>query len=114
MENEFYEIILKIVKTWIINFLTIYTSMKIINKSNFAEKKIKKVIIEAVLISIITCIGIFVESISSKFYSIVYLILFLTFLLCKIEIINIGYALMVILISLGINYTLFSVAVIVS
>lgn len=115
MENEFYEIILKIVKTWIINFFTLFTAIKIINKKSISYSKLNIIqyLIEIVLIMIITGFEIFIESKSNRFYGIVYLIVFLTFALCKIKCVNIGYALVVNLISLGINYTLFSIAVII-
>lgn len=113
MEKEYYEIIFIIARMFIINFFTIYTSIKIINKNNHDEKKIKKFVIKFVSIFIISSIGVFIENKAGKFYSVVYLILISTLFLCKTETINIGYALVVNLISLGINYTLFSIAVII-
>lgn len=114
MNMEYYEIIFIIGKTFVINFFTIYTSIKIINKSRLNEKKIKDFAIEVILISAITSICIFVENKSSKFHSLVYLILFLTLFLCEYKMVNIGYALVVNLISLGINYMLFFIAVTIS
>lgn len=113
MQSEYDEIIIKMLKMLIINFFTIYTSIKIINKKFLGENKIKHIIFEILLIIMITCITLFVEYKSNRFYSVVYLILFSTFILCKIEENNIGNALIVNIISLGINYALFSVAVII-
>lgn len=116
MENEFYEIILKIVKTGIINFFTLFTAIKIMNKKsiNFSKLKIIQYLMELILSIIITCFEIFIESKSNRFYGLVYLIIFLTFVLCKTKKINVGYALVVNLISLGINYIIFFIAVTIS
>ena len=114
MEREFYEIIFIIARMFIINFFAIYTSIKITNKKFFREnmKNVTQHIINLVLIFIISCLEIFIESKSNRFYSLVYDVLLLTLLLGKIENINIGYSLIIIIISLGINYTILSISVI--
>ena len=83
MDSEYYKDILnilKIVKMFIINFLTLYTSIKIINKQNNCKEKVsgKHLIFEALLVFIFLGIGIFIENKSNKFYSVVYFTLFLT------------------------------------
>ena len=62
---------------------------------------------------VISCIGIFIELKSSKFYSVVYIILFLILVFCKTKKISVGYALVVNLISLGINYIIFFLSIII-
>ena len=119
MDSEYYKDILnilKIVKMFIINFLTLYTSIKIINKQNNCKEKVsgKHLIFEALLVFIFLGIGIFIENKSNKFYSVVYFTLFLTLYVCKVKMVSIGYALIVNLISLGINYTIFFIAVTIS
>ena len=106
METEYYESIFKFFKIFLINFFTIYTSIKIINMNNF-ENKLKNFIVEVIIVFIMSCLNIFIEIKSSKFYSVVYLILFLTIYLCKTKMINIGYSLGVNIISLGLNFILF-------
>lgn len=111
MKDDLYEIIFKISKIIIINIFTFYTSVKIINK-NKGKKKILS-FRDNVSIFIISCINISIENKIDKFYGVVFIILFLSFYLCKTKEINIGYSVIVNLLSLGINYTLFSIAVII-
>lgn len=114
MRREYYEIIFIVARMFIINFFTMYTSIKIINKKHFCRNNIKKYITELILIFIISFMGLYIENKASKFYNVVFFVLFLTFVLCKIERVNIGYALIVNLISLGINYTILFIAVTIS
>ena len=111
MENECYEIVLKIIKTFIINFFTVYTSIKIINKKQSSKNKTINFILEIIIIFVIICVGIFIDNKVNKFYSEVFWIMFLTLFLCKFKALNIGYSLVVSLISLGINCMLFFIAV---
>ena len=113
MKIEVYEIILKIIKIFCINLFTIYTSKRIINKRYFSRNQVFYIILEIIYIFAITYIGVFIENKSNEFFSLGYMILFLTIYLCKTKIINIGYALVVNLISLGINYILFFIALII-
>lgn len=108
------ESILKIIKMFIISLLTIYTSSKITNKQFNNKKKFKYLVFEVLLIFLFSSIRMFIENKSSKFYSIVYFILFLTLYISKEKMVSIGYALIVTLISLGINYTIFFIAVTIS
>lgn len=110
METRYYEIIFKFFKIFLIDFFTIYTSIKIINKNNF-ENKLKNFSMEVIIVFIMSCLNIFIETKSNKFYSIVYLILILTIYLCRIKKISIGYSLVVNIISLGLNFILFFSAV---
>lgn len=111
MKDDLYEIIFKISKIIIINIFTFYTSVKIINKSN-GKKKILN-FRDNISIFIISCINVSIENKIDKFYGVVFIILFLSFYLCKTKEINIGHSVIVNLLSLGINYTLFSIAVII-
>lgn len=113
MKSEHYELILKFFKIYIINFFTLYTSIKIINKKNFCKKKMFDYIFKLITTFVISCIGIFIELKSSKFYSVVYIILFLILVFCKTKKISVGYALVVNLISLGINYIIFFLSIII-
>ncbi len=114
MWEEYYQNLFIIVKTLVINFFTIITSSKIIKQRYFSNNGIKKLIYEIILIGIVSIIGIFIETKSDKFYYSVYTILSLTIVLCEIDKINFGYATIVNLISLGINYMLFFMALIIS
>ena len=82
MEYGYYEIMFKILKIIAINFFTIYTSSKIINKNNF-ERKIKNNILCLIFVIIVSIFNILIEDKTNKFYSIVYLIIFLTLFLSK-------------------------------
>ena len=76
MENECYEIVLKIIKTFIINFFTVYTSIKIINKKQSSKNKTINFILEIIIIFVIICVGIFIDNKVNKFYSEVFWIMF--------------------------------------
>ena len=110
MEVGYYDIIFKFVKILIINYFTIYAANKILNGNKL--NNLFHFSIELLLIFIISYMTLFIDSKVGKFYSLIYMILFLTLLLCKIKKINIGYALVVNLVSLGINYILFFIAAI--
>ena len=114
MKKEYYEIIFIVVRMFVINFFTLYTSIKIINKKSNSFNKAIQCLINGVMIIIITGFEIFIESKSNRFYGLVYLVILLTFVLCKNKKVNIGYALVVNLISLAINYMLFFIAVTIS
>lgn len=105
-----YDIIFKFVKILIINYFTIYAANKILNGNKL--NNLFHFTVELLLIFIISYMTLFIDSKVGKFYSLIYMILFLTLLLCKIKKINIGYALIVNLVSLGINYILFFIAAI--
>ena len=114
MKIEDYIIILKIIKIFVFDFSTFYVSRKIINSKNIdVNKKFYKKMLEIVLIFIISNISIFIETKSNKFYSVIYLILFYAIMFSKIEQINIGSAIIVNLISVGINFVVFSIAVVI-
>ena len=110
MEYGYYEIMFKILKIIAINFFTIYTSSKIINKNSF-ERKIKNNILCLIFVIIVSIFNILIEDKTNKFYSIVYLIIFLTLFLSKTKMNSISYSLIVSIISLGLNYILFFIAV---
>ena len=111
MNFKNYEIILKVIKMVIINSLTLYTSTRIINNRQYKENKKLKVSLETIIILINICINIFITIKIDKFYSEIYWIIFLTLFLCKSLTMNIGYSLVIGLISIGINYMLFFIAV---
>lgn len=114
MIKENNEIFFTIIKLFTINFFTLITALKIIKPNNYCKNKIIKYICTIILIVIISFIGTLIEGKSNKFYNVIYTILFLTIFLCKIENINFGYATIVNLISMGINYVLFFIAVLIS
>ena len=109
MENE---VILKFIKMYILNFFTFYTSNKILKLKQCASKVNFQFVINYLTIFLISCLNYFIESKSSKFYGVVYLILLFTIFLCLIKKVNIGCALIANIVSLGINYILFSISVI--
>ena len=114
IKEEYLEIFFTGIKLFSINCFTLITSSKIIKQNkNFKNIRLKIICVLFLLITI-TFIGIIIEEKSSKFYNMIYTILFLTIILCKEQKIKFGYAIIVNLISIGINYVLFFIAVLVS
>lgn len=114
MWEEYYENLFIVVKILIINFFTVLTASKIIKQKDFFNNGIWKFIYKVILICIISFIGIFIDAKADKFYYIIYTIFSLTIVLCKTEKVHFGYALIINLISLGINYVLFFMAIVIS
>ena len=112
MGFEFNEVILKFLKMYIINYFTYATSIKIIHLNNSKNNKVLKTIIELIIIFIISSINYFVEIKTNKFFGVIYFILLLTMFLRFRKKVNIGCSVIVNIISLGINYVLFSISVI--
>ena len=112
MKTEDYIYILKVVKIYILNYFTFYTSKKIIYIPKINNSRKIYIIIELILAFVISGVSIFIESKSNRFYSIIYLIIFYAILISKFKQVNLGYALIINLISLGINYVMFSFSVI--
>ena len=112
MGFEFNEVILKFLKMYIINYFTYITSIKIIHLNNSKKNKVLKTIIELIIIFIISSINYFVETKTNKLFGVIYFILLLTMFLCLRKKVNIGCSVIVNIISLGINYVLFSISVI--
>ena len=113
MENIYYELFYKIIKVFITNIFTVYTSTKIINKKAVENNGFLYIFVEFISIILITCIGIFIESKTNIFNRVIFIILFLTLHLSKKEKINVGYALFISIISFGINYMIFFLAAII-
>ena len=112
MEKEIYEIILKLLKIGILNFFTLLISNKIIKNKNSPESGLTRKILYSLCVFIVSCVAFFIEFKTNNFYGMLFSIIFLTFLYCKMKNINIGYALIINLISLGMNYIIYSIAII--
>lgn len=112
MEKEQIEIVIKIIKILIINYFTMYTALKIINQKDSYKQKIITFLLSLIVTFGILSLDYYIGTESSNLFEMVYSILFLTFLLCLTQKTNVGYALVVNVISLSLNYILLSVSVI--
>lgn len=111
MNKEYYEVILRIIKLLLLNVFTIVTSIKIMNKKYaYKENKVIKLIMEMFLFLIVFFVNIFIEFKTGKFYGVIYTILFFSLILCKFKEISVGYSIVINLVSLGINYTIFFIS----
>lgn len=100
--------VLKIIKLFFIASGTYLVSLKIINKHIYSKFNIFCTI---VFIIVIIISDICIKEISNIFYSTIYLIVLLAILLSKNTKSNIGYSICMTIISISINYILFSGAI---
>lgn len=111
LELEDVNLVIEIVKQLFINICTCIIALKISNKHVDKNYKLLIIVFLLVIISIITK---FTEVEIGVFYSIISLILCLTIIFGKYTESDMGYSIMLITISLSINYIIFYISLVIS
>lgn len=112
MEIEDIKNIADIIKIFYITMFTIFTNFKLINKE--VQKTIKNFIKIFVCVIIISIICKFIKTILGFSYQIIFMILLISILFKIITKQRFAYSLVITVISLSINYIIFSLSVIIS
>lgn len=100
-----------IIKIFFISICTYFTFVKITNEKNFSKKKISIIYIITIVISIISGI---IKYKTDSLTGIICLTFFLSVLYSFVNKKNIGYSIVVTIISLSINYALFFITIIIN
>ena len=110
-QTKYSNYILDFCRIYFIIFFTFKISMKLINKNRSSLKYNIRMVIEVTIISVIY---MFIKEMSSLIYSTIFLVFSLSIKLAKINNNNFRNSMLVIIISLSMNYILFSIAVTLS
>lgn len=98
------------IKMFFLICYTYFISLKILNKKIFNKKELSVII----LFLILSVICKFIEEIYGYFYSIIYLVFLEGVIFSKVTKNNIGYSMLLTIISLSINYIIFFVSLVIS
>lgn len=114
MNIEYIELTLKIIKIFFRNYFILITSDKLIIEKDIKKNKLKKIIIKILENLVVTSVYIGIDENYGIFYGTIWLILSITFFLCINRKIDVGYSIIINIISISINYVILLMSVTIS
>lgn len=98
-------------KMFLINFFTFYTSLRILNIKKIFKHKL---IVVSIIIIFITILSTLIKNISTSMTSIICTIILLSILFSKFTNNNLGYSMLINVVSASINYIIYFISIIIS